>query len=147
MRKIIRSFAVFLVLFCFYSCNHTITSPSDPITYDTSITYTDSNGLILGGDKSDWCYHCSGVSCYGLKPVYPNPVTDTFHINYSVASTIPIKLFYLNSSDTVFLINSTLEAGQYSMLISANSYGLHNTYKKLFIRSGDFYCSGDIKIR
>ncbi len=147
MVNLTRSFIIIFALICFYSCKNTITSPTDPISYDTSITYTDNNGVILGGDMTDWCYHCSGTSCYGIKPVYPNPVTDTFNIKYSVASAIPVKLYYLNSADTVFLVNSTIESGQYSLHISANGHGLHNTYKKLFIQSGGFYCSGDVKFR
>lgn len=147
MRKIFPIIFFIFISFCFFSCKDSVTNPSSPVSYDTSITYTDSNGVVLGGDLTDWCSHCLGTSCYSLRPVYPNPVTDSFAINYEVGTTIPVKLFYLNSTDTVFLVNSIQSAGSYSINLSAAHYNLHNTYRKLYIQSNGFYCSGDIKFR
>ncbi len=151
MKKIYLTIPVILVLLSFFSCkDNIVTVPPEIIILngpDTTILYTDYNGNILGGDLNDWCTDChdSTNSCTQLYPPYPNPSSTSFKINLKIQTEDFVKLYFLNNSDTTFLIKDTLPVGSFVIDVSTFNFNLHNTYRKIFMKTLNFNCSGDIK--
>ena len=145
---------LFITLICIYSCKDSGTDPyHQSNNLDSAITFTDSLGFVLGGDLTDWCYDCPRDTldtlfipdCTSIKPSYPNPVDNIFKIDFMIAVHGNAKVYYMNNADTLFLFNEIVNPGAYSLTCSANTLNLHNRYKKIFFKTTDKFCSGDIK--
>lgn len=150
MKKIIFIFPVIIItIISFFSCKDNgvtpVTIQNGP---DTTILYTDVNGNILGGDLNDWCSDCQDSlnPCTKLYPPYPNPVTTSFKMNFQIGIRDYVKLYFINNTDTTYLIHDTLNVGYYLIDVSTSTLNLHNTYRKLIMKTKNFNCSGDIKI-
>lgn len=152
MKKIYLTLPVLLIIISFFSCkDNIVTAPPEIVIYngpDTTILYTDLNGNILGGDLNDWCTDCHDSTglCTKLYPPYPNPSSLSFKMNLTIETKEFVKLYFLNNSDTTYLIKDTMQAGYYLLDVSNSSLNLHNTYRKIFMKTSNFNCSGDIKI-
>lgn len=134
-----------LIFLLFLSCNNSdeVVNSANTFQEDTSITRTNSIGVILGGDTTDWCY--TGQSGYNLYAAYPNPCIDTLNIQYQIRYNENVKLYFKVNNDSLFIVNELRAAGYYTIRISKNDLGFHNQYKRLYMSTENFSCYGDIK--
>lgn len=130
-------FFVILALCCgfIFSCSDSPVGGSSPFRFiDPTILQTDSNGYIIGGDTTDWCYH--GGSGVYFSPAYPNPTTDLFKLQFTIAQTDTLTLYTLRSeSDTIFFMNDyEVLAGFYELTISSKQLGFNNVVKRFYLK-------------
>lgn len=77
-----------------------------------------------------------GKPNYSFGPAFPNPVSSTFKINFSIPRTDTISIFFISNYDTIFLFNKEeKQAGTYVIDIS-NSFHFGNVVKRLYINCG-----------
>ena len=118
---------------------------------DPGILRTNEQGIILGGDSTDWCWR-GASNGFSFGPAYPNPVTGiTVNIELVLPAPDMVKLYYLCSeSDTVVLFNDSLEAAHHGFGISVQGNNF-TTYERFYIECSSFISSdscknyGDIK--
>ncbi|MFZ1321077.1 MAG: hypothetical protein WAT71_05930 [Ignavibacteria bacterium] len=138
------------VITFYYSCSEdTITNSAEDYS---SILITDENGVILGGDETDWCWkQCDTVSfpnlCNKVYPPYPNPSHGTMHFRFSIANdSTHFKMYILRShTDTVNILNDYYIAGTYLMYYNTTTLGLPLGYYRVYCEMDNLRCFGDVK--
>jgi len=131
--------------------------PVDENEIDISgITETDTEGNVLGGDLTDWCYTSSknadGIipDEYAFYPAYPNPNCGTVTLAYDLPQQDSIHIYIIDTSGSVVteLVNETQDAGSYELTWEHESLGGHITdggmYRAVMDCDG-FECTGDIQ--
>jgi hypothetical protein len=123
---------VLLSIYFISSCNKE--NPINSEEYcDPDILCTDSSGRTIGGDKTDWCY--KGDSNSHFNAVYPNPVKNIFHFNFSLVDIDTISIFFINNIDTLYIIkNEKRDPGHYSIIGYKDSLHYSNIKKRIYIR-------------
>ena len=143
-------FLLFPFFLFFYSCSkETITNSSEDYS---SILMTDENGVILGGDETDWCWkQCDTVSfpflCNKVNPPYPNPSQGTVHFKFEIENdSTHFRMYILRSqTDTVNILNDYYIAGNYFMNYNTSTLGLPKGYYRVFTEMDNLRCFGDVK--
>jgi hypothetical protein len=136
----------------FNGCKDNGTGPviTDKCLADTTITITDQNGNILGGDTTDWCYHDSG----GVKlfAAYPNPTVRTCNIRFYEPSDDTVMIYILKTCyDTTIYFKGPARTGTWTIMINDSTDQYKNSYQRVYLKSKHFssssYCRlyGDIK--
>jgi len=139
--------AVFLLPF---SCKDDVVPPKTET--DPGILRTDEFGNILGGDSTDWCWR-GASNGFSFGPAYPNPISDPiFNIKFSIPITDYAKIYFLRYyTDTIFVVNDTLQAGSYTQAVDVSSFFIPQAYWRLYIQCNSYNQSdscknyGDIK--
>jgi hypothetical protein len=132
MRTIYFVFIVFLfAAFFHFACKDDVIPPNT--NDDPGILRTDEFGNILGGDSTDWCWR-GAFNGFSFGPVYPNPSYPVCIAQFYLPARDKVKLYILRSeSDTIMLVNDTLNFGNYEFTINAATHNLVNTYQRLYI--------------
>ena len=143
-------FVFFILILVHPGCNNdsitTNNNVNPPVVdSDTSILRTDWLGNVLGGDTTDWCHYGGSNAEFSFSPVYPNPVSDTFTVSFSLPYDTFAKIFFKNNNDTIFVFNQFYNAGYYQLNLTRSQLGYSNQYKRLYMSSDNFQCYGDIK--
>lgn len=132
--KVFPLLSICLLIAGIYSCNNNdVVNTGTLPTYDDSILVTDETGRVLGGDYSDWCTSGSDQRSFG--PSYPNPTDDVFYVKFAIPAADTISLFFLNGSDTTFLMRKqSCQPGYYSLQSSGSTFRFQNSYRRLHIK-------------
>ena len=143
-------FLLFPIFLFYYSCSEeSITNSAEDYT---TILMTDTNGYVLGGDETDWCWkQCDTVTfpnlCNKVYPPYPNPSQGSMYFRFSIANDSALfKMYILRSqSDTIYIVNEYRNAGYYLLLLNTSAFGLSNGYYRVYCEMENQRCFGDVK--
>jgi hypothetical protein len=73
-------------------------------------------------------------SNYLFGPAYPNPASSIFKIQFSIPRIDTVSIYFINLSDSVFIMkNEKLQPGIYELDIH-NSFNYHKVQKRLYIK-------------
>ncbi len=169
LRSLILKIWAILIVLLLVQCSNDSTGPSDGNNPGNNgqgerfsgITLTDKDGLVLGGDTTDWCYATAKTvnagenlplpESYALYPAYVNPSGGPIHIDYDLPASSNVHLYIIDTSETVIrdLVNESQAAGHYSAIWdqedNAGDFVSEGIYGCL-LEAGDFSCFGDIQV-